>query len=256
MREEVDAGQPREQDQLPANPYAAPGADGEAAEAPRAAVGNFAGYRNQKRLVQVIAVLLGLQALSHSLNIVACAGLMFSELDAAREELLLSLTGKAVQLHNIIYYAGVFPFGAFLVGANKNARFFETAAAGEHDVGRAQVLGFTPASMVWWFAVPIMNLFRPYQAVRAVWFSSASDQASIESTLRHDVVIAWWLGWIANMIWGRVTSFTERSQLDPTTHNTLVVVGSVIGIAACGLAFRMAQTLEQRQTQRAAELRH
>lgn len=70
----------------------------------------------------------------------------------------------------------------------------------------ARGLRFTPGWAVGWFFVPIMNLFRPYQAVSEIW--KASGPALSDGTSWKDIktppLIQWWWGFfiLANFVSG------------------------------------------------------
>lgn len=108
--------------------------------------------------------------------------------------------------------------------------------------------------MVWWFAVPIFHLFRPYQAVQAVWFCSAPERDGIESASQDGVLTIWWTGWVALTLWD--TTQLLIGKVDPHTHNMLAIITGVVGAAACFAALAMVRALQRRQVQRARELRH
>jgi hypothetical protein len=75
-------------------------------------------------------------------------------------------------------------------------------------------LEISPGWAVGWFFVPIMNLFRPFQAMRQLWNESAPDQllmgsnpSAIVQPPPPVVLIGWWWGLrIASNIAGRVFS--------------------------------------------------
>lgn len=67
-------------------------------------------------------------------------------------------------------------FCIWIPRANRNAR-----ALG------ATGLRFTPAWSVGWFFVPVMNLYKPYEAMREIWLASLPDDARKRAPL-----LGWW----------------------------------------------------------------
>lgn len=64
------------------------------------------------------------------------------------------------------------------------------------------VLNYSPASNIWWHAVPFMNLYKPFDAMREIWSKSIrTDDSYIGVNEGYSVEIPiymkiWWAGWI------------------------------------------------------------
>lgn len=58
-------------------------------------------------------------------------------------------------------------------------------------------LEFSPGSRIWWFAVPIANLFKPYQGMRELWNASHGSEAYDAGS---GLVATWWALWLASGI--------------------------------------------------------
>ncbi|QMV01164.1 DUF4328 domain-containing protein [Devosia sp. D6-9] len=56
---------------------------------------------------------------------------------------------------------------------------------------------FTPGSAVWWYFVPVFNIFRPYQAFFEVWSVSADPDAPYRNR-RSDALALWWFLWLVS----------------------------------------------------------
>jgi hypothetical protein len=238
------------------NPYAPPGSELDAALLPPRAA-DLAGYRPQRFVVLALDVLLGLQVLTHVVNAVLCGTLGLAKVSVEVGQQLVSLSRWPTQGNPPLYFIGMVPFAAFLMRANKNARTFVALADSEQEFGdlpSAPLRRFTPQSMVWWFFVPLLNLVRPYEAVRAVWVCSAPERAGLESVLDGNILKSWWGAWISALIWARVASAFAPMGTNPGTHDVLAAIGSVLGMVACCIALRMVHALERRQALRAAEL--
>ena len=237
------------------NPYAAPGTD-EADEPKRPAPAAHAeGYRAQSAVVRALVVLLGIQGAMHAFNGVACAIVLAGAPTSVTQGLVRISSGVGA-VHQAFYWLGVLGFGMFVVRANKNARAFIAATGGPNlaaDFAAWQPInGFSPASMVWWYFVPIFCWFKPYQATQAVWFCSAPDSSGIETAAQGGVLTAWWVSWLALTLWNIAQSMPGK--LDVHTHNLLSTVTGALGAGACVAALMMVRALQQRQVVRAAEL--
>jgi len=56
---------------------------------------------------------------------------------------------------------------------------------------------FTAGSAVWWYFVPIYNIFRPYQAFFELWSVSADPDAPYRKR-RTDMLALWWFLWLTS----------------------------------------------------------
>lgn len=210
------------------NPYQAPV---ESAEPP--VVGTASpGFVDQSTLVTLLTGLLGLQAIVAGGNAAACVALNVATLDFDAETFLVTTTNQAASFDVWLYWATLVPFGMFLFRANKNARAIS---------GKAPT--FTPASMVWWYAVPFMNLIRPYQAVLEVW-----DLSTLSETLpvRSGVLPAWWAAWLLGTISPRITA-ALTVDAEPFFHNNVAAFENTTSLALCVLAATVVRQLDARQ---------
>jgi len=223
---------------LETNPYRAPRSSTDAEE--RAASRTLPGFADQRNLVLVLTGLLGCQVITGALGAIVLVALFFFEPGSSRYASFGLLSLKLASVHDAFYYLTWIPFGWFLVRANRNAR-----------VMGGRRLYFTPASMVWWFAVPILNFIRPYQAVRAVWHASSSRRAS--STSNPTLLLLWWALWVAAILFAAGRGmFLPAGQ--PELYRFAAVVTDALVAALAGAALVMVRVLQQRQRQRAAKL--
>ena len=59
---------------------------------------------------------------------------------------------------------------------------------------------FTPGWCVGWFFVPIMNIFKPYQAIAELW--KASHSGSVEEWQEMETPLyikIWWGAWLVSL---------------------------------------------------------
>jgi hypothetical protein len=239
------------------NPYAAPQADEDTGVDAAPAPPREAGYRDQTTFAKVVVAFLVVQAVTNLVNAAICF-FPLAQLDESTQATAIAASQAAATFVNFCFWLGALAFFSFLVRANKNARSFERATHDVSDEASAAfgTLGrFTPASMVWWYFVPLANLVYPYRAVHAVWAASAPESADISSALRSGVLNVWWGTWLAGSIWQRVSSASLGIWGTGTAaSNALVGLGAAIAAVSCWAAQRMVWTLQQRQTQRSREL--
>jgi len=216
------------------------------AAAPRA-------FRAADRLVGVLTVLFVLNAVVD--GIFVCLELAIATVDVT--QLGTIDLGDDTELY--VFYAvyGVLALGRlgvfvltsilFLVWinrANKNAR-----ALG------AQGMEFTSGWCVGWWFVPIMNLFKPYQAVCEI-FRSSSPTATATSWKPHPVpgYFGWWWGlWLIGNFLGQL-EFRLGNNDDPdmlTASAVVGVVGGIVGVAGAFAAMMVVRTINRRQTEKA-----
>jgi len=88
---------------------------------------------------------------------------------------LIGLVQAGVQLALIILFC------IWIPRANRNAR-----ALG------ATGMRFTPGWSVGWYFIPIMNLFRPYQAMKEIWVASVPSDATPRQRRAGSPLLGWW----------------------------------------------------------------
>jgi hypothetical protein len=123
-------------------------------------------------------------------------------------------------------------FLAYMNRANKNAR-----ALG------AEGMQFTPGWCVGWFFVPIMNLFRPYQAIREIFQASDPKSSPAGWKLAHapGVVGLWWGVWLVGNFLGQVREcsriiLSARSvQPRPNFHSRVFTSGVGVYNGRCSI---------------------
>ncbi|PYT00103.1 MAG: hypothetical protein DMF63_09045 [Acidobacteria bacterium] len=123
-------------------------------------------------------------------------------------------------------------------------------------------LEFTPGWAVGYWFVPFVNLYKPFQVVREVWWESNPEIDEEHSFLSESLRTAptymgiWWAMWIISNIADNVAS----RVYDPDTMDNIeisgivFIVSSVISIAAALLAMKVVWDITKRQTERFANL--
>jgi hypothetical protein len=114
---------------------------------------------------------------------------------------------------------------------------------------------FTPGWAVGWFFIPIAHLWKPYQAMRDLWVTSASnDDWPAPSPW---LLPAWWCTWIAYLIldrvYGRLAASADEVDAELLAQN----VDAVACVFFIGAGILLASLIARVQTlheQRAVEL--
>jgi hypothetical protein len=128
-------------------------------------------------------------------------------------------------------------------------------------------LEISPGWAVGWFFVPIMNLFRPFQAMRQLWNESDPEQLQIGPN-RTDillppppvVLVGWWWGLrIVSGIAGRVFARAEGGEtIEGLIGTSCIAIALVIFLDLPLLLcqWRMIRTIQTNQELRYAKLEH
>ena len=95
------------------------------------------------------------------------------------------------------------------------------AHANMHEAG-IDGLEFTPGWAVGWFAIPIANLFKPYQAMKELWNSSSglSNEFGGEAP---GILNFWWATWLLS---GFVSYAGLLGGLDPIDPPAIVYIAN------------------------------
>jgi hypothetical protein len=131
----------------------------------------------------------------------------------------------------LVFLTTVIFFGKFLHRSNLNARSF-----------RPYAITYSPASMIWWYIVPIASLFKPYQAFRQVWDASWSPTAPATGTT---LLGFWWGSWLINNLVGQWSWRADESSVE--TVNKVQIVDGIISVVCATLALFVIRALAARQ---------
>lgn len=97
--------------------------------------------------------------------------------------------------------------------------------AGRHlEKAGVRDLEFSAASRIWWFFVPIMNLFKPFQGMRELDNASRGEMPYDRT---NGLLGAWWALWLTNSVFGSVFNRYDGNDM---------VVYAIAAAAEIGLA--------------------
>ncbi len=168
------------------------------------------------------------------------------------EELIMVAADKNDQRQDII---GGLYLMIFLISAILIMRWTYVANYNAHQFG-AQNMKFSPGWSIGYYFIPILNLWKPYQAMKEIWKVSKSPLSWESATASH-ILSLWWLLWIISSIMGRVifnmsknaNELTELLNLNIITQisNMLDIVLAIITLLVINNIYRMqSQYLESK----------
>lgn len=102
-------------------------------------------------------------------------------------------------------------------------------------------LEFTPASCIWWYAIPFANLFKPFQAMREIWNNSVGSPDTY-STETPTLLKIWWGTWL-------VAAITENisARLSGSTALIFGCVAALISIVCIICAMQIVRGVTEAQ---------
>lgn len=149
---------------------------------------------------------------------------------------------------------------AFLACAVVSLCWLHRARRNLDDLG-AEDLRFTPGWTVGWFFIPVLHLFRPFQAVSELWRASADPQGRWAEAGVGLLLPAWWLAWITSNLVGQVEGrlswrLGDTSPIEDFLQvNLLGLVSSSGSIVACALFAAVVVGVQRRQAEALKRLR-
>lgn len=111
----------------------------------------------------------------------------------------------------------------------------------------AEGMTHSPGWAVGSFFVPILCLFRPYQAMKELWQASR-DPLNWQSQETGAVLSVWWTLWIISTILGQVIFRMNAGTVDEIRTSTMVTIGSdIIGVLLCIVAINLVKAISRLQ---------
>jgi hypothetical protein len=129
-----------------------------------------------------------------------------------------------------LYLVTVVVFGRWIYLANQNV-----CALG------AKNLTVTPGWAVGYFFIPIVCLWKPYQAMKELWRAS-QNPAAWQSITASQILPGWWTLWIAYMLFARASASELKNAhaiLDFQTGTYTQIASDVINIGLCIIAMAL-----------------
>ena len=133
----------------------------------------------------------------------------------------------------LLWIVNAISLGFWIVRAHKNLRAFGI-----------QRLTYTPGWAFGWFFIPILNLVRPFQAMKELWQAShAGAEWSKSSSTK--TVNSWWCLWILSSVYGTIIGRLFPDE--PIMSTKLSMAGFLIHIPLCLLALKLVRGIHNAQ---------
>ena len=234
------------------NPYESPGKYEPSIQEPFESKSQ---YRSAGRLVTwltaMFLLIVGLNGLLAAGSLLEAT--VFSEFaatdDVSESALPFYLAYACVGLFFLpVFITTVVLFCMWIYRANKNAR-----ALG------AEGMKTTPGWSAGWFFVPLMNLFKPYQATSEIYRASDpdADRSSWQTSAVSPLLAMWWALWIVSNILDNI-----GFRLSMRNEATSVIAGawasffgSFLGVPSALLAIWAVRAIHARQEAKASRLK-
>lgn len=114
----------------------------------------------------------------------------------------------------------------------------------------------SPGWAVGYYFIPILNLWKPYQALTQVWDASDPDPAADAGAPQsHGFMLFWWLVWSITPVFEKIASHWDSSTAESwRIQIQLSLIATALQATAAALAISVVWELTRRQDARAAAL--
>ena len=144
--------------------------------------------RGRATLARIFALLVAVSSVATAAIILAL-NLGLSEAVAYSFE-GVSLVDYLAMLHVLFLFASFILVGMWIYAAHANLHIADLPA-----------LQYSPGWSIGWYCIPIANLFKPFQAMRELWFASHGEVANYEQSA-PGLLWIWWIGWLLSSFMG------------------------------------------------------
>lgn len=157
----------------------------------------------------------------------------FTEAEAEADDLRSALVGG---LYAILYLVTAIAFLKWVYRAALNAVGFG-----------AKGMSSTPGWSVGWFFVPIMTLFKPYEAVTEIWQTSLHPRKWRTQPIPN-VFKCWWGLWLISNLLGQIIMRFPAESIEELEGITLLsIFSSLLGIPLCLVVIKMIRMISGNQ---------
>jgi len=136
--------------------------------------------------------------------------------------------GLVAMVQLIVLVPTILLFGMWIHRAHANVR----------AVG-ATSLRFTPGWAVGYFFIPVLNVWKPYQAMKDLWRAS-QDPVRWKAIPAPNLLPVWWMFWLVSNALGQFifrSSLKAESIEELQSLTKLEIVGYVVDFASCITAY-------------------
>jgi hypothetical protein len=145
-------------------------------------------------------------------------------------------------LYVLVFVATAIFFGRWIVRAHRAVR----------TLG-AEGMSISPGWAVGYFFIPLINLVRPYTAMKQLWQASGSPRTWASEPVSSQLPV-WWALWIFSNILGNIAMRWQPADLEGYRDLTMFNLGSsILSIVLAFAALRLVKNISDRIAERAAE---
>jgi hypothetical protein len=144
---------------------------------------------------------------------------------------------------------GIIQLAIYLVSGIWILRWIYLANRNVRELG-ARGMEFSPGWSVGWFFVPIMNLWKPYQAMREIWQASERPH-DWQTGPAHGLLVGWWTLWLISSAVGRASfrmSLRAEEIEELLAANRVMLLSDFIDIPSSIVFLMVVKTIHEMQT--------
>jgi hypothetical protein len=141
----------------------------------------------------------------------------------------------------VVYALTAVTFGRWIYCANKNARAL--GAVG---------MQFSPGWSVGWYFIPILSLWKPYQAMKEIWQASSALEYW-QGSAAAPILGWWWFAYVVSAILGQLYFRVSMAANDLSSLSSATVLGlanEAFDVATIALAWMLIAGLNRIQLAR------
>lgn len=116
----------------------------------------------------------------------------------------------------------------------------------------AENMQFTPGWSIGWYFVPIVNLWKPYQAMKEIWMASSKVKEWQSQTV-PGLLGLWWTFWIAYSMLGNASfwmSMRAKEIDDLISANIVTILSDVAALPLCAVFLMILTRIQGMQSAR------
>jgi Domain of unknown function (DUF4328) len=136
----------------------------------------------------------------------------------------------------------------FIISGFLILKWIHRANYNSHQLG-AENMEFTSGWSIGYFFIPILALFKPYQAMKEIWKTSHSpkDWDSVEVS---KILPIWWTIWLINSFLGQIIFRSDAEGIEPLMRLNLIVQASnVFDIFLAMITFMLVMKIHEKQNE-------
>jgi hypothetical protein len=142
--------------------------------------------------------------------------------------------------HILVFIVTAIVFLKWVYRANLNSRGFG-----------AQNLKFTPGWSIGYYVIPILGLYRPYQAMKEIWKVSKSP-LNWSALPGCSLLVVWWTLWLMDNAIGQLDFRTSLNVHDISSlkdSTVISIISCLVHIPLCLTAISLISTIYKQQKQ-------